>query len=42
LLQSKPEFIIKIIFRICKGGSLFDEIVARGKFNEKDAALVMY
>jgi len=30
-----------IVTDICKGGELFDEIVARGKFSEKDAALLM-
>lgn len=30
-----------IVTDICKGGELFDEIVARGKFSEKDASLLM-
>ena len=30
-----------IVTDICKGGELFDEIVARGKFTENDAALLM-
>lgn len=30
-----------IVTDICKGGELFDEIVARGKFTETDAAMLM-
>jgi serine/threonine protein kinase len=32
---------IAIFLRICKGGELFDEIIARGKFTERDAAILM-
>lgn len=30
-----------IVTEICKGGELFDEILARGKFGEKDAAVLI-
>ena len=30
-----------IIHRICKGGELFDEIIEKGHFSEKDAAVIM-
>ena len=30
-----------IVTDICKGGELFDEIVARGKFTERDTAMLM-
>ena len=30
-----------IVTDICKGGELFDEVVARGKFSEADAAMLM-
>ena len=30
-----------IVTDICKGGELFDEIVARGKFSENDASMLM-
>jgi calcium-dependent protein kinase len=30
-----------IVTEICKGGELFDEIIARGHFTEKDAAVLM-
>jgi len=39
LLQSTNLHVI--LYRICKGGELFDEIIARGKFTEKDAAILM-
>ena len=30
-----------IVTDICKGGELNDEIIARGKFSEKDSALLI-
>jgi calcium-dependent protein kinase len=30
-----------IVTDICKGGELFDEIIARGVFSERDAAVLM-
>ena len=33
---------MKVIFRLCTGGELFDEIVKRQRFSEKDAAEIMY
>ena len=33
--------ILVILNRICKGGELFDEILQRGKFGERDAAVLM-
>jgi len=30
-----------IVTEICKGGELFDEIINRGKFSERDAAILM-
>jgi len=32
---------IYIVTDICKGGELFDEILNRSKFDERDAAVVM-
>ena len=29
-----------IITEICKGGELFEEIISKGTFNEKDAAAI--
>lgn len=30
-----------LVTEICKGGELFDEVIARGKFSEKDAAVLI-
>ena len=30
-----------MFYRICKGGELFDEILQRGKFSERDGAVLM-
>ena len=30
-----------LVTEICKGGELFDEILARGKFTERDGAVLM-
>ena len=39
--EYQSQFLINIYYRICKGGELFDEVIARGKFTEKDAAVLM-
>ena len=30
-----------LVTEICKGGELFDEVLARGKFSERDAAVLL-
>jgi calcium-dependent protein kinase len=32
---------IYLVTEYCNGGELFDEIIARGKFEEKDAAIIL-
>lgn len=32
---------IYLVTEFCQGGELFDEIISRGKFEEKDAAIVI-
>ena len=32
---------IYLVTEFCNGGELFDEIVSRGKFEEKDAAVII-
>jgi calcium-dependent protein kinase len=32
---------IYLVTEFCQGGELFDEIIARGKFNERDAAVII-
>ena len=32
---------IYLVTEYCQGGELFDEIISRGKFNERDAAVVI-
>ena len=32
---------IYLVTEFCEGGELFDEIIARGSFNEKDAAHII-
>ena len=32
---------IYLVTEYCQGGELFDEIINRGKFNERDAAVVI-
>ncbi len=32
---------IFLVTEFCQGGELFDEIIARGRFNERDAAVVI-
>ena len=32
---------IYLVTEYCQGGELFDEIICRGKFNERDAAVVI-
>lgn len=30
-----------MVTELCNGGELFDEIIARGRFEEKDAAVIL-
>jgi calcium-dependent protein kinase len=40
-IWSKSKFRVLILIRVCYGGELFDEIIARKRFNEKDTAEIL-